>query len=914
MSGLNKDLLLALYPMLDQALDLPRAERTAWLERFRAEHPAVAPGLEFLLAQEDQLEARGFLEREDWGDLVDAAPSYEGLTVGAYTLDRSLGRGGMGSVWLAHRSDGRYQGLAAVKLLNLSLLDPVGRERFRREGTLVASLAHPGIARLIDAGVTGPGQPYLVLEYVEGLHLDEYCDRQRLPPERRLALFLQVLAAVGHAHAHLIVHRDLKPSNILVTADGSVKLLDFGIAKLLESDSEAAERSLLTDLGGLALTPEFAAPEQASGRQVTTATDVYALGVLLYLLLAGQHPTGPRCRTAAEHIRAVLDTEPPRLSAAVRGSGPVSASDLARVAEARATTVDRLARLYRGDLDNILLKALKKNPVERYASVMAFGDDLERYLKHQPVTARPDSVGYRATKFMRRNRTGVTLAALIVLAMAAGLVGTMTQARAAAAQRDFALRQLARAEAVNDLNGFLLSDAAPSGRPFTVGHLLAQAESVVMGQHGDSGANRVEMLVSIGQQYATLDETGKARRMLERAHALSRTLTDPSARARAGCALGSIVSRSGERDRAERFFREALAELPEEPQFAMDRIFCLLRGGEIARHAMDGRTSVERTEAARALVGQVPFSSEVLAMRVEMDVAESYRVADQFLEANRAFEQAARHLAALGREETETAGTLYNNWALSLYLAGRPLEAETLFRRAVRLASSESGESTVSPMLLTNLARTLSRLARHQEARDYAERAYAEARKAGEERVLYQALLVLATIYRELGDLDRSAGVLAEAEQYLERMFPAGHVVFFALAREQALLAQARGDLGAAEEALARALAIVEGEDQLAAVRPALLLRRSDLALQSGRVAQATRDAVLGLELIKQVTEAGTPSAGLGAAYLSLGRALRAQGDTTRARATFAAALEQLRPTLGPDHPDTRLAAESARK
>jgi eukaryotic-like serine/threonine-protein kinase len=892
--ALSKDLLAAVYPLLDQVLDLPRADRTAWVERLRIERPALASALEALLARQDAVEPQGILQGEEWMRVLACGPSLAGTAVGAYTLERPLGSGGMGTVWLARRSDGRYEGTAAVKLLNLALLDDVGAERFRREGTLLARLTHPNIARLIDAGLTAGGQPYLVLEHVEGRHLDRYCEEERLPPVERIALFLQVLAAVGHAHANLIVHRDLKPSNILVSRDGQVKLLDFGIAKLLESDAGLAERSTLTERGGLALTPEFAAPEQVSGGTVTTATDIYALAVLLYLILAGRHPTGDRCRSTAEHLRAVLDTEPLRLSA--------------------AATMRSEARLYLGDLDNIVAKALRKNPGERYTTVAAFGDDLGRYLKHQPVSARPDSVGYRAAKFVRRNRTVVVLAALIVLAMAAGLVGTMTQARAAAAQRDFALRQLARAEAVNDLNGFLLSDAAPSGRPFTVGHLLAQAESVIVRQHGDSGANRVEMLVSIGRQYAMLDENAKARRMLDRAYALSRTVTDPSTRARAGCALGSAVARSGEGHRAEGLFREGLAGLPAQPQFALDRIFCLLRGGEIARNAMDGRTAIERTEAARALVGQVPFSSEVLAMRVEMDVAESYRVADRFPEANRAFEQAARHLAALGREETETAGTLYNNWALSLYLAGRPLEAETLFRRAVRLASSESGESTASPMLLTNLSRTLSRLARYREARDYAERAHGEARRAGEETVLWQVRLVMASIYRELGDLKRSADLLAEVEPVLERSFPAGHVVFHALAREQALLAQARGDLRTAGEALDRALAIVERDERLVYPRAALLLRRSDLALQKGRVAEAIRDATRGLELSKQIAEAGTPSAGLGAAYLSLGRALRAQGETAQAGAAFAAALEQLRPTLGPDHPETRVAAESARR
>src|SRR6185437_8003299 len=232
--------------------------------------------LERLLAGEREQDREDLLSgSEPWADLMEPPPSLEGLTVGAYTLERPLGQGGMGTVWLARRSDGRFEGRAAVKFLNLALLDPVGRERFQREGTLLARLTHPNIARLIDAGLTPAGQPYLVLEYIEGRRIDHYCDEERLPPARRIELFLQVLGAVAHAHANLIVHRDLKPSNILVARDGTAKLLDFGIAKLLEEGQSGAEASTLTDVGGRVLTPEYAAPEQIRGEAVTIATDVY---------------------------------------------------------------------------------------------------------------------------------------------------------------------------------------------------------------------------------------------------------------------------------------------------------------------------------------------------------------------------------------------------------------------------------------------------------------------------------------------------------------------------------------------------------------------------------------------------------------------------------------------------------------
>ena len=244
-------------------------------------------------------------------------------------------------MWLAQRSDGRYAGRAAVKLLNLSLLGPAGTERFKREGSALARLTHPNIARLIDAGVTSEGQPYLVLEYVEGQPIDRWCEASALDVRARVRLFLQVLDAVAHAHSKLILHRDLKPPNILVTADGQVKLLDFGIAKLMDEEQLRAPAAALTQFPGRAFTPEYAAPEQVEGAEVTTATDVYALGVLLYSLLTSRHPTADPSQTPVDQLRAVVDSDPVRPSATVRE--------------------------LRGDLDNIIAKALKKLPAERYA-------------------------------------------------------------------------------------------------------------------------------------------------------------------------------------------------------------------------------------------------------------------------------------------------------------------------------------------------------------------------------------------------------------------------------------------------------------------------------------------------------------------------------------------------------------------
>jgi serine/threonine protein kinase len=275
----------ALSPHLDEALRMTEDERSSWLSALRAGSPALVEQLEILLYEHRALVEEGFLENRSVE--LPGAPTLTGQSLGPYRLVSQIGHGGMGSVWLAERNDGRFERQVAVKFLNIALMGSGGEERFKREGKILGLLVHPHIAELIDAGVSQTGQPYLVLEHVDGDHIDHYCDHHRLDIRKRIRLFLDVLGAVAQAHANLIVHRDLKPSNVLVRNDRQVKLLDFGIAKLLEGAGQARESTQLTVEGGRAMTPEYAAPKQLMGEAITTATDVYTLGVLLYLLLTG---------------------------------------------------------------------------------------------------------------------------------------------------------------------------------------------------------------------------------------------------------------------------------------------------------------------------------------------------------------------------------------------------------------------------------------------------------------------------------------------------------------------------------------------------------------------------------------------------------------------------------------------------
>ena len=484
MAIIDRERWQVLEPLLDRALDLSLDERARWLESLNTSDPDLAAEVGALLDRDALADRQGFLSRP-----VDV--TLAGVEIGAYTLERPLGQGGMGSVWLARRTDGRFEGRAAVKLLNLSLFGDVGQERFRREGTMLARLTHPAIARLFDAGVTAGGQSYLVLEHVEGERIDVHADQHALGRKQRILLFLQVLEAVGHAHANLVVHRDLKPSNILVTADGRVKLLDFGIAKLLDEEGPGHLTPRTSD-GGRAFTPEFAAPEQVRGDAISTATDVYASAVLLYVMLCRRHPTAEGCRNPVEAVRALLEVQP----------APASL----------------------GDLDHVLDKALRKDPAERYHTVEAFADDLGRYLRHEPVRARAGTLAYRARKLVRRHRAAVVAVAAGML-LAAGYVAMVVRdrerVRVALAEATTSAR---KAEQVTDFAVGMFG-AADRGHQYadslSARELLARGVTRV---HELAGQPEIEaqMLDLIGRIRTELGDYEQARPVLEQALAIRR--------------------------------------------------------------------------------------------------------------------------------------------------------------------------------------------------------------------------------------------------------------------------------------------------------------------------------------------------------------------------------------------------------
>ncbi|HWM89184.1 MAG TPA: serine/threonine-protein kinase [Thermoanaerobaculia bacterium] len=511
--------------ILDEALDVPAGQRAAFLDRACGGDTQLRALVERLLnaaeIEDPGFKSGGALQGsfgENFRDELtkgDEVPP--GTTIGRYRVVREIGRGGMSVVYLAERADGQFRQEVAVKLLQSGIATGHIARRFDRERQILAQARHPGVARLLDGG-TGPGgRPYLVMEYVDGRPIERYCDEERLSVPDRLRLFLQVAHAVEDAHRNLVVHRDIKPSNILVTADGHAKLLDFGIAKLL--DPTATSGDALTGSAIRLMTPAWASPEQVRGNPVTTASDVYQLGLLLYLLLTGCFPYDLGDGNPAARMLAIAQREPVRPSSAVTsevtgqggcgvapGQEPKAAEEIAR---ARGTTPGRLRRMLCGDLDAITLTALRKDPEKRYGSVAQLIDDVERYLAGRTISARPDTWTYRTGKLVRRHAAAFTAAlAAAALGLALGLVYTADLME----QRDRARQQ---AEFLRELFEVPAQSAALTPRQL-LDRGVARVEIELAGQP----ELQADLLEDLGQMYLDLGLHDEARSLQQRAGAL----------------------------------------------------------------------------------------------------------------------------------------------------------------------------------------------------------------------------------------------------------------------------------------------------------------------------------------------------------------------------------------------------------
>jgi serine/threonine protein kinase/tetratricopeptide (TPR) repeat protein len=900
MLSMDRDLWRALSPLLDRALDLDAEARDALLADLQNQHPHLAEPLAQLLREHERLVGSGFLESSLAIDDV-PLPSLAGYTIGPYTLDAPLGIGGMGTVWRAHRSDGRFEGSVAVKLLNLALLDGRGDEHFKREGTTLARLTHPNIARLLDAGVTPTGQPYLVLEYVEGVRIDRFADDRQLDPIRRLELFLQVAEAVAYAHASLVVHRDLKPSNILVTGDGRVKLLDFGVARLLEQDARP-ERTVTLGLSN-AFTPEYAAPEQVRGDQVTTATDVYSLGILLYTLLTGRRPIGEDRRTLAEHLRALLEDEPVRASAAV-----VTAprDEAAKRATLRQSSPERLQRLYRGDLDNMLGRALEKTADRRYASVTAFADDVRRFLNDEPLSVHGEAWTYRAAKFVRRHRVGVAATAAIITLLTVGIAVSTNLMLEARRQRDEARFQARRAQASSEFMRYLVTQIG--SKPMTMKEVLDRGRVALEQQYGGDPAFIARMLIQLSGPYIELGDFATAEGMMARALEIATRIDEPELRAVTHCgAAFDAVQRPdipAARSHLEAARRQLQRVTAPSPGLLVE---CAVGETELAtaenrvddavRHA---REAVQLLES-EGITGTTRYTSAL------SNLASAHIGAGQHRESVAVLQKLIDATNRIGRGRTIGMAVALNNRGVSERVLGWYLAAERSSREATELARGLDAAGRLPAGLTLNYGRALGVLGRHSDAVHWLNLTLEQPDAAPRFRTL--AKLGLAAVALDRGDHASANELFATAAPELGTSPSPGDRVTLAVLR--ARLDAAAGRIEDARQRVRDELAKDGFPDRLSPNVHLLLESGARLALAAGDPAEAIRlatDAVRACDMHFGTEQA---SALTGRARLTLGLALRASGRTADARAEIERAATLIEHAGGADHPWAREARET---
>ena len=722
-----------------EAVELPKEAQAQFLEESCGGDSELLNEVRALLAAEETVSGDVSLAIEREARMAaeslarEAAPAANpGSQFGPYRLVRELGRGGMGSVYLAIRTDDEFQREVAIKVVRN--LTPNLLERFRDERQILADLNHPGIARLLDGSTTPEGLPYLVMEYIDGMPIDRYCNERRLPVKERLRLFLDVCEAVEFAHRNLVVHRDIKPSNILVTADGQPKLLDFGIAKMLRAAEGESERMASpTQTGTKLMTPEYASPEQVRGGSITTATDVYALGVLLYRLLSGRPPYVAEDQSIAALQIAICGTTPEVPSREVmRQGGENAAGQLENesIAALRGTSVERLRRELAGDLDQIVLTALRKEPERRYLSVALFAQDIRSHLEGKAVSARGDTWAYRTSKLLRRHPLASSFAAVFVLTVSLLSVALLIQVQRLSRQRDIATQQTQKAEETIAffLNLFRLADPGETrGNEITAREILEQGSTRVRSELAGQPEVQAAMMESIAQVYQNLGLRDQADRLLEDSLEVRESFAGKRNKGYAGTLtqLGLNRLEQGRYKDARPLLSSAV---------------------EIAREA----TGTESAGYASSLLALVRLN----AMELRLD------------EALEAFPECiALHRRLYGEDSLELAAAL-NEYGLALYDKKNFTQAETIQREAlaIRQKRLDLYHPDVSESL-NNLAIILTDTGQFAEAEPIAEQALAVDRKIYGQEHSYVGtdLNNLAMLHQFRGDFEKAEALHQEA-------------------------------------------------------------------------------------------------------------------------------------------------------
>jgi eukaryotic-like serine/threonine-protein kinase len=862
--------------VLEAALEVSSTERAALLDNACAGDLALRAEVEELIAayEEDFLEHTP-LDGMDRQLAEERSPgsSLEGHFIGPYKIIRELGKGGMGAVYLAMRADDEYQKRVAIKLVRRGMDSDYVLSRFRHERQILASLDHPNIARFLDGGASEDGLPYFVMEYIEGQPIDKYCDENRLTTVERLRLFQTVCSAVHYAHQNLIVHRDLKPGNILVTADGTAKLMDFGIAKLLNPNLYA--RTLVpTALSFRLMTPDYASPEQVKGNSITTASDVYSLGVLLYELLTGHRPYQFRTYTPQEIERVICEEQPEKPSTAVNRVETTPTPDGSTrvmitpelVSRTREGQPDKLKKKLAGDLDNIVLMAMRKEPLRRYLSVEQFSEDIRRHLEGLPCIARQDTFAYRTGKFMLRNRIAVAVAAAFVILTLVSAVLIVRQSIRTARERDKA--QQVSAFLVELFN---VSDPGEArGNSITAREILDKGAARVERELADQPEVQATLMNTIGQVYGKLGLYEAAQPLYEKALQRRReTLGEESPEyAESLNYLAMIYEAKSDYPTAEQLLRQVLA----------------------IRRRVLGK---EHNEVARSL----------------NNLAYTLSLKGNTQEAEPMFREAiVMHRKIGGNEHNELAITM-NNFALLLDNTGRYEEAENLFKEALAMRRRLLGEDHPDTAVgINNLAGLYQRKGNLSAAAQLYAEALALTRKSlGEEHPTVATIMNnLAVVLSSIDKKQEAERLFRESLAIRRRHFGEEHSDVATSLNNLGLLLYERSDYEEAEKLYRQALAI--HRKLLGDQHRAVAIDLNNLGL----LFNAKKDYPAAVNLLREALAVyrkatGEETLDVARGLGNLGFALYEKGDYEEAEKLARQALEKRRRLLPPEHSDTAL-------
>jgi serine/threonine-protein kinase len=897
------------------ALELPSKDREQFLAGACQGNPDLRTAVERLLrasAEDDPFfEPGGAQKGPIWDafttELAAEETARHGDQVGSYRVIREIGRGGMAVVYLARRADGHFEQQVALKLLRVGTDSEEIIRRFEQERQILASLNHAAIARLVDGGLTNDGRPFLAMEHVEGQPIDQYCDRHRLAIEDRLRLFVTVTEAVQYAHRNLVVHRDLKPSNILVTDDGQVKLLDFGIAKLLDIDA-ASQAAPPTRTGARVMTPKYASPEQVRGRSVTTASDVYQLGLLLYELMTGHRPYQLDERSPGEVERVICEQEPKLPSAVATGSGDPSNSPqptLEEVCQARQTRPVRLRKGLKGDLDNIILMAIRKEPERRYASADQLRQDVESHLAGKPVSARKDTLGYRMRKFVSRHRIGVSVGAAVVVLIAA-LAG-FDNARLAQ-ERDRARLEAEKATQVSDFLKGLFQVSAPSqskGDEISARQLLDRGAEQIAGELDTQPEIQAEMMVLLGFIYCQLGMYDNAEPLMQQALEVRENLLgeeheDVSASL---SALAIVFNFQGRYAEAEPLLQRSLAILDKDSdEYLADVTRDRFNLARIYR-AQGKYTEAEALykQVMESLVDDTPDQATALNNLAGLYAEQGkHTKAEQLL--LRVIKIQERHMDA---DHPDVARSLFNLAALYA-LQKKDTEAEPLFRRALALREKTLG--TDHPDVAASLSYLATVIEDNTEAAQLHQRALAiqEVTLGPDHPDIAVTLNNLASIHGTQGRYGEAQPLFRRALTIREQALGANHPGLISALSNLALILGAKGEYGEAESHYRRAVEILEtvlGPENR--YLPPRLSALAGLYAEQGRLAEAEAILERALGIAQETLEPNDPS--LGRSLDRLAGLYVVQGRNADAEGLYQRALEILEDAERPD--STRVAS-----